>query len=87
MNNLGELYYSGHGVAQDYGKAREWYQKAADAGNTDGLFNLGWLYEHGQGVAQDFGKAREWYQKAADAGNTDAKAAVSRLRLHPGPNR
>jgi hypothetical protein len=35
MNNLGDLYYYGRGVAQDYGKAREWYQKAADAGNTD----------------------------------------------------
>jgi TPR repeat protein len=34
MNNLGDLYLSGQGVAaQDYGMAPEWYQKAADAGN------------------------------------------------------
>jgi hypothetical protein len=25
---------TGRGVAQDYAKAREWYQKAADAGNA-----------------------------------------------------
>src|SRR5271165_3588152 len=30
MNNLGSMYADGRGVAQDYGKAREWYQKAAD---------------------------------------------------------
>ena len=42
MNNLGDLYYYGRGVARDYGKTREWYQKAADAGNTVAMTNLGW---------------------------------------------
>ncbi|MBV9873476.1 MAG: SEL1-like repeat protein [Verrucomicrobia bacterium] len=32
---LAELYERGHGVPQDYTKAREWYQKAADKGNTE----------------------------------------------------
>jgi hypothetical protein len=72
MNKLGDLYYDGRGVAQDYGKAREWYQKAADAGNAVAMNKLGDLYYDGRGVAQDYGKAREWYQKAVDAGNTDA---------------
>ena len=54
--------------------------KAAEAGDTNAMFNLGLLYDNGQGVAQDYGKAREWYQKAAEAGNTDAKKAL--LRLH-----
>ena len=56
-------------MARDYGKAREWYQMAADAGNTDAMYNLGVLYANGYGVAQDYDKARQWYQKAADAGN------------------
>ena len=34
MNFLGRLYENGWGVTQDYGKARQWYQKAADAGDT-----------------------------------------------------
>jgi TPR repeat protein len=33
--NLGLLYENGRGVGRDFGKAREWYQKAADAGHTD----------------------------------------------------
>ena len=69
---IAELYENGWGVAQDYGKALEWFHKAADAGNTDAMINLGRLYEHGLGVAQDYGKALEWFRKAADAGNTDA---------------
>ena len=35
MYNLGWMYENAWGVGQDLAKAREWYQKAADAGNTD----------------------------------------------------
>ena len=80
MYNLGFLYAHNLGVAQDYGKAREWYQKAADAGNPAAMNFLGALYAHGQGVAQDYGKAREWFQKAADAGNSHAKQALADLK-------
>jgi hypothetical protein len=34
MNNLGVLYENGYGVAQDYAKAREWWEKAAARGNA-----------------------------------------------------
>jgi TPR repeat protein len=34
MNNLGALYQNGFGVAQDYAKAREWYEKAAAKGDA-----------------------------------------------------
>jgi TPR repeat protein len=67
-------------VAKDNGKAREWYQKAADAGNADAMSNLGDFYYYGWGVAKDYNKAREWYQKAADAGDKNAKQALARLR-------
>ena len=35
MTGLGGLYARGEGVTQDYHKAREWYEKAAAAGNAD----------------------------------------------------
>jgi len=41
MMNLGFLYDKGLDVAQDYGKAREWYQKDADAGNATPICGLG----------------------------------------------
>jgi len=77
MQNLGTLYARGYGMAQDYAKAREWYEKAADRSNDEvAMLYLGHLYHNGGwGVAQDYAKAREWYEKAADKGN----AAMSNL--------
>ena len=79
MANLGLLYEKGFGVAQDYAKAREWYEKAAAEGNEIAMGYLGLLYEKGFGVAQDFDKAREWYEKAAEKGDTSAKARLEQL--------
>jgi TPR repeat protein len=59
-------------VAQDYAKAREWFEKAADKGDAGAMNSLGWLYQNGYGVARDYVKAREWYEKAADKGETKA---------------
>ena len=76
---VAEVYENGWGVTHDYSKAHQWFEKAADAGNTDAMIHLGRLYEKGQGVAQDYGKALEWFQKAAEAGNTDAIFNLSQL--------
>ena len=35
MSNLGWLYRNGHGVAQDYVKAREWYRKGRRQGRRE----------------------------------------------------
>jgi uncharacterized protein len=51
MNNLGVLYRDGQGVAQDYGKAREWFQRAANADAAAAMNHLGWLYDGGKDVA------------------------------------
>jgi TPR repeat protein len=72
MFNLAVSYFNGFGVAQDYAKAREWYEKAADKGEASAMVTLGQLYDNGQGVAQDYAKAREWYEKAADKGAATA---------------
>jgi TPR repeat protein len=79
MRNLGLLYESGQGVAQDYAKAREWYEKAAAKGDAIAMSNLGGLYADGRGVAQDYAKAREWYEKAADKGNAIAMSNLGLL--------
>ena len=79
MRNLGLLYERGQGVAQDYAKAREWSEKAADKGNAIAISNLGLLYESGQGVAQDYAKAREWYEKAAAKGDAIAMSNLGGL--------
>jgi tetratricopeptide (TPR) repeat protein len=58
------LYAAGNGVPQDYGKAREWFEKAAARGDSAAMVNLGLLHANGHGVVQDYSRAREWYRRA-----------------------
>jgi len=66
---------------QDYAKAREWFEKAADKDDTSAMTNLGVLYANGQGVAQDYAKAREWYEKAVAKGDTNAMRYLEQLPI------
>ena len=59
------MYYFGEGVKQDYAKALEWFQKAAEQGYATAQNNLGSMYYNGQGVKVNYAKAAEWFQKAA----------------------
>ncbi|WP_162984147.1 tetratricopeptide repeat protein, partial [Helicobacter felis] len=67
------MYGDGQGVPQDYQKAIEYYQKAADMGHAVAFLALGVLYENGQGVAQDYDKARRYFQKAVEIGDEEVK--------------
>ena len=81
MTALGLLYQNGRGGPQDYVKARELLEEAADKGDANAMTNLGLLYQNGQGVPQDYVKAREWYEKAADKGDANAKANLETLPI------
>ena len=81
MANLGQMYAKSLGVARDYAKAREWYEKAAANGHVGAMTSLGLLYVNGQGVARDYAKAREWYEKAAEKGDENAMARLEQLPI------
>jgi TPR repeat protein len=76
---LGLLHEKGHGVPQDYTKARKWYEKAAAQGYAMGQLQLGLLYANGDGVQQDYAKARQWYEKAAAQGYAMAQSNLGML--------
>ena len=65
MNDLGALYYMGDLVEQDYAKAAELYEMAADAGCYQSVINLGYIYEYGRIGEPDFAQAYRWYSLAA----------------------
>ena len=67
MVELGDSLFKGVG-AQDAAKARAWYQKAADAGSTEGMNALGVLFMYNY-RNPDYVQARAWFRKAADAGS------------------
>ena len=60
----GFMYVNGQGVPQDYGKAAEWYRKAAAQGFADAQSNLGMMYANGQGVPLNMVEAYKWFSLA-----------------------
>ena len=71
---LGNLYYLGHGVAQNYATAVRWWTAAAEQGNATARCNLGVMYLAGFGVKRDDVLALMWFTLAGGAGHHDAIA-------------
>jgi TIR domain/Sel1 repeat/SPOR domain len=78
-NELGDRYFYGRGVEQDYAKAMEWYRKAADQSYAPAQLMIGAFYEAGHNVSKDIREATRWYQQAADEGNAPATQALKLL--------
>ena len=79
QNNLGNCYYNGWGVTQDYTHAFEWYRRASEQGYAEAEYNIGVCYANGNGVSKDIKQATEWYKKSAGQGNISAQVALDRL--------
>ena len=79
MTRLGDLYFQGRGVPQNYDTARQWYQKAADKGLRSAMGRMGELSLRGLGVPKDPIVARQWYEKAAAKGFPPAFNQLGRL--------
>lgn len=58
--------------SKSYGKAMQWYLKAAERGHPASMKNIAGMYEYGEGVGKDVVKAAKWYRKAAEKGNPTA---------------
>ena len=64
MSEIGQMYLEGRGVNKDYAKAKEWYEKAIAAGDSDGYGWIGLLYEQGgPGLERDLEQACRYYRK------------------------
>jgi TPR repeat protein len=78
--NLAGLYYNGVDVAgPDYGRAAEWYRRAAEQDHDGAQFNLGLMHQTGRGVAADPARAAEWYARAAARGHARAQYHLAAL--------
>ncbi|WP_410699486.1 tetratricopeptide repeat protein, partial [Chryseobacterium sp. SIMBA_028] len=58
--SLANMYGNGIGVAQDYKKAYELYEKAADQGYATAQYVLAYMFYHGIGVEQNEAEAFKW---------------------------
>jgi len=61
---LGEAYFRGVGVPQDYGTTVPHYQKAARGGHPVAQYIIGTMFEAGWGVRQDLIQAWVWFKQA-----------------------
>lgn len=77
--NVGEQYYFGSELEQNYAEAAKWYLKAASNGSADAEYRLGYMYANGQGVDQNQSQSMEWYRKAAEHGNAIAQSELGSL--------
>ena len=76
---LGEMFYKGKGVNQDYKSAVKWYTLSAEQGNEISQYNLGIMYSFGLGVVPDYLKALKWYMLSSEQGYALAQYNLGRL--------
>lgn len=69
---LGYMYYHGMGVRQDYGKAKELFERSMTRGNREARTFLGYMYDEGKGVPQDKKRAFALYDESAKDGDPTA---------------
>ncbi|KAF9158462.1 hypothetical protein DFQ26_007630 [Actinomortierella ambigua] len=79
---LGIMYDSGYGIADDKATAVSWYRKAAAQGNARAQVFLGIAYEKGHAVPQDHAEALSWFRKAADSGNAEAQRCMGVMYIN-----
>lgn len=76
---LGDQYWLGWGVIQDYGTAVKWYTQAAELGLLVAQKTLGRIYTNGDHVERDLAAAIKWYTLAAGQGDADAQETLGFL--------
>lgn len=80
QNRLGDSYFFGEGVQQEFRQAVYWYEKAANQGNATAQYNLGICYRTGKGVNEDQQQAEYWFRKAASRGNKASKESLKSMK-------
>ena len=76
LTSMGVTYYRGDcAVEKSNVKALEYYQRAAELGDRDGILNLGYMYEDGEGCDKpEYQKAADCYRQLTKPDEADADA-------------
>ncbi len=79
---IGDAYFEGKIIAQDYNKkAVEYYKRAAASHHPPALLSLGICHAHGFGVERSMNKAIRLWLAAADLGDRDAMHNIANAYL------
>jgi TPR repeat protein len=69
---LGDMYFKGTGVIQNYDAAANCYENAADHGCSASAYKLSGMYAEGTGVSQSYKTAVKWCKVSALQRDTEA---------------
>ncbi len=75
--NLGQMYYNGQGVEQNYGEAFKWYKHAAKQGRAEGQFKLAKMYHEGKGVTEHNIYSHMWFSIAKTNGYKKTQDSIN----------
>lgn len=76
------MYERGQGVTKDLGRARSWYQAAAEKGNVKAMHNLAVSSSGREDGGADYALAFKWYGEAASYGLADSQFNLGILAEH-----
>jgi TPR repeat protein len=76
---IGNEFYHDKDVDKKFQFSKFCYEKAASAGDGNGLNNLGLLYGEGRGVTRDVVQAVKYFQKSLERGYQDAKNNLKKI--------
>ncbi len=76
---LGEMYYYGVGVNQNYTEALKWYRKSAAQGIMKAEFSVAEMYRKGEGGEPNYKLALKWYQVSAEKGFSDSQFRLAEM--------
>ena len=79
---LAVLYERGQGVIKDLGRARSWYQAAAEKGNVKAMHNLAVSLSGHEDGDPDYALAAKWYGQAGAYGLADSQFNLAVLAEH-----
>ncbi|KAK4193298.1 hypothetical protein QBC35DRAFT_372309 [Podospora australis] len=81
---LGRMYLRGEGVAQDFNRAKFWFERGEKLRDAQSQFGLALLYRYGYGVDIDLPKATSLLKAAADQNYHHAQVQLGALYLDQG---
>jgi len=65
---LGQSFFTGNNVPQNYKEGIHWYELAAKGGDSEAQSELAFIYFTGRFVGKDYNKAKHWFEVAARNG-------------------
>ncbi|MCH5164961.1 MAG: DnaJ domain-containing protein [Clostridiales bacterium] len=69
QNSLGEMYYYGDEIENDFEQAVYWFKEAAKQKHPDAMFNLGICFMNGEGIELNIATGQGFIRQAAKLGS------------------